>query len=169
MVEDVQPGEEKGAYTSQPSYQATPGMQMIQDSLKFTDDRVLKADIVPAAATGKILADQAAGMLMQDVESFSQGMMQIATAAISKVTAEIIATDGAQGETALTQITQTLGELPTFITDMATAAQSIEGSFSSSKPTGGTNEFKAERASPRDRKEDTKDKPRGFFFRRRDT
>ena len=75
---------------------------------------------------GDILSDQAAGMLMQDVESFSQGFMQIMMAAIAKSTEKIVKTDGAEGEKSLTIAQNALNKLPVFIDSMAKSSQMIE-------------------------------------------
>lgn len=126
-----------GSFSGNPPV-SSPGMLAVQGAINFSNNAVLKADFSPMTGTGKLLAEQAAGMMMQDVTSFSQGLMQIATAAIAKATAEIIATDGEKGKKSLTEINTALAELPKFVTKMADAAKHIDDDFSNSGGKNGT-------------------------------
>lgn len=120
-----------------PLFQASAGMEAVQNGVSFTNQEVLSPVCNPMKASGKILADQAAGMMMQDVTSFSQGIMQIMTAAIAKATAEVVATDGQKGKEALATLSPALAKLPSFISLMASSAQTIEEAFCGKEKTKG--------------------------------
>ncbi|MEP2718439.1 hypothetical protein [Pseudophaeobacter sp.] len=85
----------------------------------------LSATPGPATVPAEVLQSmqgQAAGMIALDVESFSNGFMQIMLAGIGWASAEIASTEGEKGEKQLTFFTEKLSvDLPLIIQNITAA------------------------------------------------
>ena len=119
---------------SDDGFTPTQGMQQVQNAIEFVETLVLQPDVQPMQATAKLMADQAAAMMIQDMRSFLQGNEQVLTLAISKAIAMILAGDP-QGEKALKQIEGFMEKLPAFATSIGTAASGIVTEFNGSAST----------------------------------
>lgn len=124
----------------------TPVVSKIEDAngdVKKINDDVLKAftdDPKTTTSMGNVLADHASGLLMQNVTAFSQGVMQMAIAAIGKATEEIVATNATIGKDTIQCIEDSLKNLPNFISAMAGAAASMQSlKDNSTSSSGGKN------------------------------
>ncbi len=107
----------------------TPGMAQIQNAVEFTNESVLQPDVKPINATAKMLADQAAAMLIQDARSYLQGNEQILTMATAKALALILSGEIAKGTAAMAAITTLQVALPTFAAAIGTTATAIATEF----------------------------------------
>lgn len=96
----------------------------------MTDTNLIMAedDTAPAVAQAPVdimqgMQSQATGMIALDVESFSQGFMQIMLAGIGWASAEIASTEGADGEKELEFFTEKLSvDLPLIIQNIIAAS-----------------------------------------------
>lgn len=93
------------------------------DLTTLTEDAPTPDGSVPAEVV-KSMQDQAAGMIAMDVESFSNGFMQIMLAGIGWASAEITKTQGGDGEAELTFFTEKLSsDLPQIIQNITAASK----------------------------------------------
>ncbi|MEL6142431.1 MAG: hypothetical protein AAFU67_12510 [Bacteroidota bacterium] len=111
----------------------TPGMQMVQNAVEFTDTHVLQPDVKPIQGTSKTMADQAAAMLIQDMRSFMQGSEQIITVGMAKSIALMLDPATEQiGNNGLQQLENLLTKLPEFAAKMGSTATKIANEFGKS-------------------------------------
>ncbi len=116
--------------TGTSSFTPTPGMAQVQNAVEFTETKVLQAEAKPMIGTSKAMADQAAAMMVQDMRAFLQGSEQVITMGTAKAIALLMdpATQPT-GEKALKAIEQLMTVLPTYATDIGTAAGKILTEF----------------------------------------
>jgi len=92
-------------------------------------DLIPTLDASPTATTPpqeatQAMQGQAEGMIAMDVESFSNGFMQIMLAGIGWASAEIAKTEGSKGTTELKTFTENLStELPLIIQNITAASK----------------------------------------------
>ncbi len=114
--------------TTTTDFTPTPGMQQVQNAIEFVETHVLQPDVKPMQGTAKLMADQAAAMMIQDMRSFLQGNEQFLTLAAAKAIAMILE-GNPNGEIALTQIEGFMDKLPLYATAIGTAASGIVSGF----------------------------------------
>ena len=127
-MEDKEQGLQENETTSIP----TPGMQMIQNAVEFTNKQVLQPDVKPMTGMAKPLVDQAAAMMIQDVGSYLQANEQILIMATAKALALIMSEDPLKqkaGAAGMTAITTLQAELPVFAAAIGTTATAIAAEF----------------------------------------
>ncbi len=110
----------------------SPGLAQVQEAVQFTNEQVLQPDVKPMGATAKVVADQAAAMMLQDVRSYLQSNEQVLTIATAKAIAMIMSQNPQEqqaGTKALEAIAQVQTSLPVFASAITTTAVEITTSF----------------------------------------
>ncbi len=107
----------------------TTGMSMVQNAVIFTNEQVLQSDAKPFKATSKLLADQAAAMMIEDVRAYLQGSEQMLTAAAAQGFALIIAGEETKGTAVLAQVTAMQTALPIYAATIGATAITITSDF----------------------------------------
>ena len=111
----------------------TPGMQMVQNAIEFVSEHVLQPDVKPMTNTSKLMADQAAAMMIQDMRGFLQGSEQFLLAAIAKAVAMTMSPNPEErqrGTDALEKLKSLLTEtLPKFADAIGESAGKITKNF----------------------------------------
>lgn len=103
-----------------------------QQNVEFINQQVLQPINQPMDTGSRLIAEQAAALMVEDMRSFLQGCEQILTIAMAQ--AAKLATNEAtvaQGTVAITSVTQAMAALPTYATNIATSAGCIVSAFSS--------------------------------------
>jgi hypothetical protein len=109
--------------------------ESVDPSVIFINDQVLNAKAEPFTGSAKLIADQAAAMMLQDVRGFMQGSQQIYMLATAKAISKTLSQDPtvrAAGTEALTQIFRTQTELTKFSANVGTIAGKITHDFNDS-------------------------------------
>jgi hypothetical protein len=110
---------------------ATSALTAFQQNVAFINQQVLHPVSKPMDGGSKMIADQAAALMVEDMRSFLQGCEQILTVAMAKAAA--LATNPAtvsEGTVAIQSVTTAMAALPTYATNIAGSAGSIIGAFS---------------------------------------
>lgn len=89
----------------------------------------LEIDLTTIHDMGALMADHAGGLLLQTVAGFSQGYMQVMTAALGRAAAEIVSSDGARGQAAMEKLQDAMKDLPQFVQEMAAAASALSAAL----------------------------------------
>ncbi len=97
-------------------------------SVEFINQQVLQPDVKPIMGTSKVMADQAAAMMIQDVETFLQGNEQMMTVAAGAAIALVLAGDE-NGEKTLTQLGNWLVTINTYAAGVGVTATEIAATF----------------------------------------
>lgn len=104
-----------------------------EQAVQFINQEVLNQTVTPITGMSKPLVDQAAAMMVQDMQSFLQGNEQILTVATAKALAySLDASDPAKqaaGLATLTAINGVMVSLTTYSTGIGTAAAAIASEF----------------------------------------
>jgi hypothetical protein len=109
-------------------------VQDTEDGVKFINDQVLNATATPMTGSAKIMADQAAGMMLEDMRGFVQGMEQLVTVGMGQAIAQVLA-GNPNGAKAVEQLTYVLSNLATYAINIGAAAAFVESDSSTSLPT----------------------------------
>ncbi len=110
---------------------ATTALTAFQQNVAFINQQVLQPVSKPMDGGSKMIADQAAALMVEDMRSFLQGCEQILTVAMAKAAA--LATNPAtvsEGTVAIQSVTTAMAALPTYATNIAGSAGSIISAFS---------------------------------------
>ncbi len=102
------------------------------ESVEFINQQVLSPEVKPIEGTSKVMVDQAAAMMVQDMETFVQGTEQVMMLAIAKASEMVASEDPikqAAGIAALTEFQNFLLTLPVYATAIGTSASSIVSGF----------------------------------------
>lgn len=101
-----------------------------EQAVNFINKTVLKPDAAPMGGTSQLIADQAAGMMVQDMRSFIQGTQQILTIAIAKAAKEVVNPETtAEGTAAITALNTLMTDLSTYASSIGTTASGIVADF----------------------------------------
>lgn len=106
----------------------------VDPSVMFINDQVLNAKAEPFTGSAKLIADQAAAMMIQDVRGFMQGSQQIYMLATAKALSKTLSQnplERAAGKDALKQIFKTQTELTKFTGKVGNVAGKITHDFDS--------------------------------------
>ena len=101
-----------------------------EESVQFINGEVLNPPAQGDLEFAKPMAAQVAVMMSEDARSFIQGTEQVLVVAIARALDQMLETDGAEGATTLAACENLMTLLPTFATDMATAATAVSGELS---------------------------------------
>lgn len=109
----------------------TTALTPFQQNVAFINQQVLQSVSKPIDGGSKMIADQAAALMVEDMRSFLQGCEQILTVAMAKAAA--LATNQAtvaEGTVAIQSVITAMAALPTYATKIAGSAGSIITAFS---------------------------------------
>lgn len=102
----------------------------VDQEVEFINKEVLQPVVTPITGLAKPMADQAAAMMIQDMQSFLQGTEQVLTIAIAKAAALMLDEKTIPaGTAALAAYTGVLTELTTFSTAVGLSATTIASGF----------------------------------------
>lgn len=101
-----------------------------EQEVEFINAQVLQPEVTPITGMAKPLADQAAAMMIQDMQSFLQGNEQVLTIAIAKAAAMMLNEATAPtGKEALQEYAEFLTKLAGYSTIIGTSATKIASEF----------------------------------------
>ncbi|MBL4693638.1 MAG: hypothetical protein JKY92_09960 [Magnetovibrio sp.] len=98
-------------------------------SVNFINSTVLDAKSGLDINMGSQIANQSAGMMIEDMRAFIQGNQQILNIAIAECLKKIVESDGANGNTALKDCTAFMTDMTVYIGELSSKAGAISKDF----------------------------------------
>lgn len=109
---------------------ATEAATVTEQEVEFINAEVLQPTVTPITGMAKPMADQAAAMMIQDMQSFLQGNEQVLTIAIAKAAALMLDPETEEtGEKALNAYAAFLGKLSDYSGKIGKSAAGIASDF----------------------------------------
>ncbi|MGD1846611.1 MAG: hypothetical protein ACFB10_14585 [Salibacteraceae bacterium] len=112
-------------------------------SVSFINEQVLQASAAPFTGSAKLIADQAAAMMVQDVRGFMQGSQQVIMLATARAISQTLSQDEAAqkaGAKTLKLIAKIQTNLTVFTGEVGTIASKIANDFNAPNATFETSE-----------------------------